>query len=43
MRVLRAFLATAAIAALALGGASAALASSDKLPTFSDRYEFHDE
>jgi len=41
--VLRALFATAAIAALALGGASAALASSDKLPAFSERYEFHEE
>ena len=41
--VLRALFAMAAIAALALGGASAALASSDKLPAFSERYEFHDE
>lgn len=41
--VLRALFAIAAIATLALGGASAALASSDKLPAFSERYEFHDE
>ena len=41
--VLRLVLATAAVAALTLGGASAALASSDKLPAFSERYEFHDE
>lgn len=41
--VLRALFATAAVAALVLGGASAALASSDKLPAFTERYEFGDE
>jgi hypothetical protein len=41
--VLRLILATAAVTALAFGGASAALASSDQLPAFTERYEFHDE
>jgi hypothetical protein len=43
MRTLfRALFATAAVAALALGGASAALASSDNLPSFSEHYEIDD-
>lgn len=41
--VLRALFATAAVAALALGGTSAALASSDNLPAFTERYNFDDE
>jgi hypothetical protein len=41
--VLRALFATAAVAALALGGASATLAASDKLPAFTERYNFDDE
>jgi hypothetical protein len=41
--VFRAFLAAAAIAATALAGsASVAAASSDNLPSFSERYEFDD-